>query len=900
MLEGRIRRSDRFIKRNPSPAPPRKSRNLHLDDSTFTTPNDCSTMTRKPIRTRRPRIPIIQSGYCAICNLPYNSVEDHVQSKKHQKLIGEDANFIALNGYIHSDVGIESLLGLTGIEAIGFEDYSSPKIRRRAMSKTKSSSIMSDVVKSTETNENEPKHRLRSRKNINYMTPPLEDDSFQDKPDLEPVRFEYKEYRELRSSTRALAKLTSLPVEPDVWESGRPKRACNNRPKRISADERLVSDNKTYYKVEVLSNKLRSSDRDKEPTKLAQSKLNETDKGLIVKFRKLRNSELIQLNNEATNFLFPKKEESSEEDEMSQDDGEMSQEDGGSNETEEEKNSVTENTNVTSSSEPEDVKPPDKIKVEEESSMDSVSSDCKKKRKRRSHAEAFISDNQKYYKFETPGSRLRYHGSYLAPIPTKPNGDVTVKVERDKEPVEDRKEENGRLTVNMNDFTFSFETIPENQKWYQTFRKQDRSEQHYEFSRNYYWDDFVMPDRIPHLKPIDPRVCYRSYKDIMNTVAESKAQKVPEDVTGDSNSRGERSEVSTSPSVEDKCEATAEPTEDEDSKLSDLSASVSTNTDTEPVQVERRRVGRRRKVLSISPVSSGGRNPRKSPRQHASTLAILSSLIHQKRRRLRTTAGTSEPSTSLQTIPEESPHRTEDRRQPQHPPLPQSAQPSPQKQRKKKFDYVAAAVKIEQEFDSFLDDGLDYLDLEPTTEPDFVDFKESRLNVDDIMTLYRQSREKDASSNGPRKMYNGVPARKSGKRKNKTGWPKVKKRKVLKDNALDETNHAETDEDEEPDDCDSVPEGGDGNHNHRKVQSRETSLRDGRESDRVVVASDLRDNKMQPYVYVKKLEPVEPGASKRSVSSSKRIPRRTQRRMIVAPKSPRILRRPRGRWYRER
>jgi len=53
-----------------------------------------------------------------------------------------------------------------------------------------------------------------------------------------------------------------------------------------------------------------------------------------------------------------------------------------------------------------DAKPPDKFKVDDEASTDSISSECKAKRKRRSHAEAFIMDNQKYYKFETPGSRL--------------------------------------------------------------------------------------------------------------------------------------------------------------------------------------------------------------------------------------------------------------------------------------------------------------------------------------------------------------------------------------------------------------------------------------------------------------------------------------------------------------
>lgn len=48
-----------------------------------------------------------------------------------------------------------------------------------------------------------------------------------------------------------------------------------------------------------------------------------------------------------------------------------------------------------------------KFKVEDEASMDSNCSEnsATKKRKRRTHAEAFIMDNQKYYKFETPGSR---------------------------------------------------------------------------------------------------------------------------------------------------------------------------------------------------------------------------------------------------------------------------------------------------------------------------------------------------------------------------------------------------------------------------------------------------------------------------------------------------------------
>lgn len=59
--------------------------------------------------------------YCAVCNVPYNSVEDHIQSKKHQKLIGEDANYIALNGSLNSYLHTNSIpfLNLNGIDAIG-------------------------------------------------------------------------------------------------------------------------------------------------------------------------------------------------------------------------------------------------------------------------------------------------------------------------------------------------------------------------------------------------------------------------------------------------------------------------------------------------------------------------------------------------------------------------------------------------------------------------------------------------------------------------------------------------------------------------------------------------------------------------------------------------------------
>lgn len=108
----------------------------------------------------------------------------------------------------------------------------------------------------------------------------------------------------------------------------------------------------------------------------------------------MRMSELEQLNNEAENFLFPRKEESSSEDDIDADNPNTTASTTGVD------------TSIALSSE--DEKPLSELKHElEDSSMDSNWSDTSnsRKKKRRTHAEAFILDNQKYYKFETPGSR---------------------------------------------------------------------------------------------------------------------------------------------------------------------------------------------------------------------------------------------------------------------------------------------------------------------------------------------------------------------------------------------------------------------------------------------------------------------------------------------------------------
>jgi hypothetical protein len=154
-------------------------------------------MTRKT-RSRRPRIhSVFQSGYCAICHAPYSSLEDHIQSKRHLKLIGEDGGFISIKGF-HSFLALD---GIDSIEVNGKHCDYPPDRRRNKMPRTRTSSLMCDKIKDSPMSPvgSESGHHLRSRKNINYMTPPLEEDSLTEKPEV------VKEFRELRSSSRLLA-----------------------------------------------------------------------------------------------------------------------------------------------------------------------------------------------------------------------------------------------------------------------------------------------------------------------------------------------------------------------------------------------------------------------------------------------------------------------------------------------------------------------------------------------------------------------------------------------------------------------------------------------------------------------------------------------------------------------
>ncbi|XP_030763814.1 uncharacterized protein LOC115888283 [Sitophilus oryzae] len=69
----------------------------------------------------------------------------------------------------------------------------------------------------------------------------------------------------------------------------------------------------------------------------------------------------------------------------------------------------------------------------------------------------YITSSQQVFLTFFSSYRLRYHGSYLSPVPTKSNGEVTVKIEKR---FGGKKDAIDRLKINANDYTFSFETVP--------------------------------------------------------------------------------------------------------------------------------------------------------------------------------------------------------------------------------------------------------------------------------------------------------------------------------------------------------------------------------------------------------------------------------------------------------
>lgn len=327
------------------------------------------------------------------------------------------------------------------------------------------------------------------------------------------------------------------------------------RKKKLSPEEKLLQDNKEYFKMEVLNTKLRStgsllnvsqnkgkakhSDESKVLDKIiikkirfrgkrkksrwsksGEKKVNNDDyETMLVNnkknhceringaLKKKRESELMKLCNEAESFMF----------------GESSK-NGTTNHLEIDSEEYLKNKIGSMSSK--------KRNSFEDAWIDrNGETEGKTRKKRRSHAEAFIHDNLDYYKFETPESRLRYQGNL---IDIKSKGIDFIKIinrkkkekllkdlnpkkmisEKYHENIEikekrtenfDKKKDVTKLSEEIDNIFFSFESAPVTEPWYEVFKRQDEGmENYYPLLSDPNDQPFLLPYELP--KPIYPKI----------------------------------------------------------------------------------------------------------------------------------------------------------------------------------------------------------------------------------------------------------------------------------------------------------------------------------------------------------------------------------------------------------
>lgn len=495
---------------------------------------------------------------------------------------------------------------------------------------------------------------------------------------------------------------------------------------RLSVEERLIEDNRAYYKVEVLGNKLRSSavtgsgnlqqhaaskDGDVEEKKETPSS---SEKPVVVRFKRVRKSELSLLSDEAESFMFgePKRDDSIEQSSDNEQSSILPKDTTTENsEVNETANSFTLLSSPLNSS-------PVKQEIIDEDSQDSVHLGRARKR-RRTQAEAFIKDNTDYYKFETPGSRLRYQAP-LTGIKDSAFADSrehaalkkSAQQSNDCKPqIEDVAEKiyPSKPSTEIEKMQFSFEAIPKSEPWYQTYQRQDMGAE--------FWHCFSECDaRKPFLLPYEIENFHETLMKMQSRI--------------------------------------------------DLGS---------------RKRGRGRGV------GSAGRSPRKSPRCHASTLAIMSTIIRKREQQLST----------LCTI-EESPPFVRSRTNTPKPEQKQDLKSDVNVELKeiaKTIDDMLNTKDMITELDSFTPD----LDLEqidgicgtPKGAPS--NLMELLDNCQDITNCLENNSSCASSECG--ETNTDTPLKRRKRRKNRTGWPvgnKMKKKVQANNKVSVDCDHRES------------------------------------------------------------------------------------------------------------
>ncbi|CAG4982721.1 unnamed protein product [Colias eurytheme] len=320
--------------------------------------------------------------------------------------------------------------------------------------------------------------------------------------------------------------------------------------------ESTQSEDRQYYKVVGVSTKLRSSGGF---TKKKELPVCNGTKPLVVKFRKVRRSELSVLSDEAEQFMFPKRASSTSSTSSDDDDAIINT-----------KTRKKASPQIPPATERQRLARP--VALKEESSEEDSWPEEDKRRKRR--APPVI----KRAKRGCGRPRLQPPSKPPEPEETPPQPEPEVSPLREEPSEKCMKWEDGKLkyTPAVEQLEFAFESVPHSEPWFETFKRQDQDKVVAKNVPQYfalYSKSPKLPYEIGQLPPLKPNCCPLS--DLVRR----------EEKPGPSRSYGTRG-------------------------------------------MKKQKI--RKRTAAILALES---HPRKSPREHASTLAILGSagLLHRRK-----------------------------------------------------------------------------------------------------------------------------------------------------------------------------------------------------------------------------------------------------------------------------
>lgn len=736
----------------------RKSRSKHMRN---TAKNDLKHSSDK------------QCGYCEICHIEYDVLSVHLQSTEHTNFVKNNDNFLALDTLISNSASVQSFLTVNkpqpkiDIDSGIFGKRTGKRVGKLyrpediEIKQTADLKITAEYIKLNGTNFTPPPMMTRNSRRTEMMLidSPTKPDSTKVKAQRSPVKSEQaneddddedeededEPLTKMRARRESAKRINYAEPKEDEENSNDSKvklqkiRLRGIRWRAPSHEDHPSVTQPIVYKVVEESSNSKSMISAVERTSAGNNRKeplveqNKPSGGIKVRICRVRESELSLLTNEADNFMFPRV------------NSELA--------TDEDRHSTSEREDASVeivSSELEQITQ----RTRKQSDASSVDANSKRKR-RRNHLEAFLTDQTEYYKFDKPDSRLRFQEAPFQPFLTRFDHDMTSsgrgsttipsatatrsmmmhctsptsKLNDSLRDTEDRK---GAIpydvskmltnsTVKMH--KFAFERIPSTEPWFETFQRQDDCrEQIFE-----YWGSTAyrkLPFELGPLPPHPPDCCHLSKlrssktnrqnsqpknrnkklkitKNPTRTITSIIEEHPQQEVTAEQEAADEMKrlldeqllqkrlvkiqrqlEVQKPGSMTPTCDVRSFsfPLQQPASKKSPVYFTASVDATrpavltlkSEPLEKKMHKRNIMRDFEPSSSVSGSSSNmgksvpteeakrnsflfdingqPRKSPREHASTLAILSCLVQQRRKREKELNGGISPDKLMSTV----------------------------------------------------------------------------------------------------------------------------------------------------------------------------------------------------------------------------------------------------------